>query len=405
MKNASRLISALVILAVFSSIAIAQEKKTIENGTNRIEPAPGWGTKEIGNANWTPNPYILSPFHLRLKFEPPMTSPGQVQMQVLFSPNVECNSATIRIIEIEKLEFSSETTWMASASIKDTLLFTVNVIIPDNDTSGFRIEVEGCDFKQHDYYYFIASNGTVKVRAVNLSRAARVKQPREPHQRPLNSNLRSQAMKQEQDGGRRRSYRSFTDENGESVLVPSDSIDSWTLQSKNTSLERRVDSLNEVIQQTRKRAQAANTQLQDLRKTLPNQQDYIMKRFLQSKAAGMEWRPFESYTTEQIMEMRNEEIERLRNNDTLFREILIDLREPKHYEYVRSNVDAELNPTEQQGIYSATVSFKDIYDLRAQGIKLMAPRLKPGAPSACGGMSNSFRGRPPEACPHLPLNG
>ena len=30
---------------------------------------------------------------------------------------------------------------------------------------------------------------------------------------------------------------------------------------------------------------------------------------------------------------------------------------------------------------------------------------EPGAPSACGGMSNSFRGRPPEACPHLPLNG
>lgn len=180
MKNAIRLISALVILTVFSSIAIAQEKKTIENETNRIVPLPGWGTKESGNAIW--------PYYIKLLFEPYEVAPGPLQITILFSPILQCNNATLRITEIERLDFSGETEWTILATTKDTLSFITRLNIPDNDTTGFRLEAEGCGKKQHAYYYFIAKDGKVKVRGMNLSRAAR-EMEKAARRRPLNETI------------------------------------------------------------------------------------------------------------------------------------------------------------------------------------------------------------------------
>lgn len=182
MKNAIRLISAFLILAVLSGMVIAQERVKVNIDSILANARPGDIIEEPSYAIW--------PFYVKMEIDPQVSTPGPIQVKIYYSPILECSNATIKISEIDRLQYSGETVWYASATIGDTLLFRMNVIVPDSGSSGFRIETEGCGKKQHGYLYFVVENGLVKTSPLNLSRAARVKQPREPHQRPLNSNLR-----------------------------------------------------------------------------------------------------------------------------------------------------------------------------------------------------------------------
>jgi len=130
MKMKKILVYFTTVIVSLANFAVAQEKKSHGSGSTSIVPQPGVRVSET--------PSMLWPFYVRLKFNPQVILPGPLKMTILFSTILGCNNATLRITEIGKLEFSGQTEWNITATAKDTLSFTINVNIPDNDTTGFR---------------------------------------------------------------------------------------------------------------------------------------------------------------------------------------------------------------------------------------------------------------------------
>ncbi|MGH8016529.1 MAG: hypothetical protein ACREBV_10075, partial [Candidatus Zixiibacteriota bacterium] len=159
--------------------------------------------------------------------------------------------------------------------------------------------------------------------------------------------------------------------------IPVDSFKAWSNQAKDTTLERRIDSLRAVQEVYLKQAEQAKELRYELGKQIIDREEYILQRFLETKDSGLDWRVQKGMTKDEIIK-RNAAIhaERMREDTTQFREVIVDLRDPKDYESVASRRGLKLEPQAEAGFYKVRLPIYILYDLTDQGIKILRPRSR-----------------------------
>lgn len=364
MKMLRMLIMSLMAIPLVVSLAASQERVRVPDSVlNSALKGLGEGNK--GNS-------AIWPYYIKLISDPENLIPGEARLMFIYSPNTECSDFRITISKIENLKIIGDHVLQSSATKDDTVTLSLHVEIPSNDASGFKYELDYCGQKQEWYSYFLAGETTVRWTSENLSKAARTASKRQRPESPYMRFVRPQVYS---DTGIQ--YVTIYSDSDLNFQIPIDTFNAWKNQATDTALERRIDSLRKVTENYLKQAEQAKELRYELSKQIIDREEYILQRFLETKDSGLDWRIQKGLTTEEIIK-RNAAIhaERMRSDTTQFREVILDLRDPKDYENITSRRGLKLEPQEEAGFYKVRLSIEILYDLTDQGIKILRPRNK-----------------------------
>ncbi len=118
----------------------------------------------------------MDPFPIEVKSEPvPMpTAAGLVNLQVTVILKSACENAKLFVSGVDNLQYDGDTVWNLPSNPEDTTILNLQMVIPDNDTSGIGFT---CYFSERGKFqslaYFVADPEKVSFHHGNPRRVSR----------------------------------------------------------------------------------------------------------------------------------------------------------------------------------------------------------------------------------------
>jgi hypothetical protein len=90
---------------------------------------------------------------------------GPVALELAFTPKHECDEVKVKVSKIVNLEYTGDTAWVVPVEKGKWYRRTLNVSIPDGDTSGIEITMQCGRVPTTPACYFVTTGDTVEVYA------------------------------------------------------------------------------------------------------------------------------------------------------------------------------------------------------------------------------------------------
>jgi hypothetical protein len=351
---------------------------------------------------------ISSPFDLSFEPVPMPSAPGPANLKVSISPNM-CEDVTITVTKIDKLEYSGDVSWSFHGVPEDTYSFELGVVIPSNDTSGIEIEVKCDPWSEEFVAYFVTTTDKVEYYYYD----PRLRFPSSEHKAPRMTIDYSHIPWEPGPHGEGTSSTGYEDEAGN--WVPIDSVkDGFALDGRRVGFfddDGRFVALDSLLKTTETQPDTVTQPMTspDRSKIWMHDQD---GKLIQVDTVWLFDSVRQAAIQDQLEEMRRREESPLADKDhevitvgdTLYErhrgeskfrpmervfdrsarfdnkrdsilalmgdkklDVILDLRDPEHYEFVRSLIDS-LVPSEEPGFYRAVVPFDLLQKLAENGI-------------------------------------
>lgn len=106
----------------------------------------------------------MDPFPIELIIEPvpAPTTAGTINLEVKIVFREICQNSKLTVSGIDNLEYTGDTVWYLSSNPKDTTVLNLQMVIPENDTSGIGLN---CHFSEKGKFqrlaYFAADSSKV----------------------------------------------------------------------------------------------------------------------------------------------------------------------------------------------------------------------------------------------------
>lgn len=368
MKNTKHLISTLLVLSVLFSVANAQGPNDVDSLISRLYPQ-GFH----GYSRYVPN--IIVPYYIYPELSPSTQSPGEVQVTIRISPLLAYDSAKVRIHEIENLKIIGDTVWILSATTKDTITYTLNLDIPANDTSGFRIEVEYARGRQHVYYYFITNDEKIYTSRSKIVRIPKPK-PKPPNSRKVIGLSMVEINRQihENQEKRRNSVR-ITYKSNIRIEIPSDSFYSWVKQIGDNDLLKRIATIEKSTSSMLERKRYVEAELNDPRKPVSEVKFTLLMKFLELNDKTFSKTEIDTIQYHRSLEEKLFEWDAKKIEDTtLFREVVFLLIGKKQKKYVLRRIDEDLLLESEGNYYRAVMPLHLISSLYSYSVPILIVR-------------------------------
>jgi len=308
------------------------------------------------------------PFDMTAEPVPMPTASGPVNLRVTISPNVVCDEITITVTDIDNLEYLGETSWIVKAGPEDTIMYDLAIVIPANDTSGLRI-MAGCGKTRHAIHaYFLAYEDSVSYYFGNPRWNYGPSFPKAPKKR---IDMSDKPWKVGEYGKGKRSYidasgnriseeeyqarRAVRKEKPTQTVIPRDSTLIWMEDEEGNRVlvDRQVflDSAKTLkrLAKLEKMRKLEETPLTDKEHQVISVDGKLYERH----RGEYKFHEMETTTDRSTRFEKKRDSLRARAKHKKY-EVILDLRDPKDYEFARTYVDS-LITTEEPGFYRAVV--------------------------------------------------
>jgi len=287
---------------------------------------PGWSTSDK-----IPCGVLLQP-----KGNP--TGAGQMILDFRLRMELPFESLVVRVETYGKLTYSGPTSWIVRNDGRDTLWYELNIVVPANDTSGIMVDM-GCNA---DAQYFVTTGDTMEIYH---------SWPKPPEPRGAKTVVYSK---------------------GNRHHVPGSEIPPWKRPPQDSIMKAvPIDSTAGInFIPTAKPMRVADSV--GAQHGLPNE----ASRPKLVDSAG--WSTIDGLKEAAAKNMAKE------RDKT--RELIVDLRKPADYDYVRTLVK-EMVPCDTAGYYRVKLTHTQANEVHKRGIAITSSRPAPGPHPAPKGIN------------------
>ncbi len=372
MKSVKKLIGLALLCAFVCGLPHAAESDEPKTMRELLEKLAGQVSRR--EYSW--------PFDMTAEPVPMPTAPGPVNLRFTISPNMVCDEIIITVTDIDNLEYMGETSWIMKADPKDTVTYDLPLVIPANDTSGLRI-IAGCGKIRHAIHaYFLAYEDSVHYYFGNPRWNYGTSFPKAPKKR---IGIPDSVWAKEGSGRGKRSYidasgnriseeeyqtrRAARKEKPTQTVIPRDSTLIWMEDEEGNRVlvDRQVflDSAKTLkrLAKLEKMRKLEETPLTDKEHQVISVDGKLYERH----RGEYKFHEMETTTDRSARFEKKRDSLRARAKHKKY-EVILDLRDPKDYEFASSLIDSLIS-TEEPGFYRAVVPFELMEKLRDNGIE------------------------------------
>ncbi len=87
---------------------------------------------------------------------------GPVMLELAFTPKHRCDEVTVKVTKLLNLEYTGDTAWVVQVEKEKWYRKTLNVSIPDNDTSGIEVTLQCGRVPNTHACYFVTTGNSVE---------------------------------------------------------------------------------------------------------------------------------------------------------------------------------------------------------------------------------------------------